>query len=315
MERRVILNTSSVNRYGYRVLTAGINIKPYLGNPILYWIHDLKKFPIGKIKDLKIDGDVLSGIPVFDCITEESRIVKAQWEAFTLNACSIGFLPLKENADPSQILKGQKYATVEESELLETSIVGVPANSEALALDFNFSKQPSLLPIHNQKSDEMDFKKIALILGLADTATEEQILQKIGELQNGENDAILQLGIEKGVVNDANKSIYTDAIAANSAQVKTYFLSIASAVATENVAPATPAAVTPNPTTPAAPTVRTLAQQVAQVRTLDAPPATTNERASWDYGKWKAEDAAGLRQLQLSKPSEYDKLVSAWVTT
>lgn len=78
--KRIVLSTSGVNRYGYRVLTSGIQLDRFLKNPVMFFGHSTRQFPIGRWTDVKIEGDVLSGIPVFDEVTEESKICKLLYE-------------------------------------------------------------------------------------------------------------------------------------------------------------------------------------------------------------------------------------------
>lgn len=39
MSKRIILSDSSLNRYGYRVLTEGINLEAFKKNPVMLYMH------------------------------------------------------------------------------------------------------------------------------------------------------------------------------------------------------------------------------------------------------------------------------------
>lgn len=97
-QKRIILSDSSLNRYGYRVLTAGLLLEAFIDNPVMLYGHfrdegsplwcDYKA--IGYWDDIKIEDDVLSAIPVFDKVDDLSKTIAAKYEAGTLRAASIG---------------------------------------------------------------------------------------------------------------------------------------------------------------------------------------------------------------------------------
>lgn len=139
--KRMVLTDESVNRYGYRVLTTGIsNLEQFRRNPVLLYMHyrddgyEGAYRAIGHWEDLQIEGNRLTGVPVFDCVDELSQTVAAKYEAGTLNAVSIGFMPLATSKETVDIIPGQTRATVTRWELLEASIVDIPANANAVRL-------------------------------------------------------------------------------------------------------------------------------------------------------------------------------------
>lgn len=141
-QKRIILSDSSLNRYGYRVLTSGLNIENYKKNPILLYMHFRDEGSpiwgnykaIGHIEDLQLNGDELSGIPVFDKVDDLSKEVAAKYEAGTFSAASIGIRIIATSANKDLLLPGQTRETVTESELMEVSIVDIPANANAVRL-------------------------------------------------------------------------------------------------------------------------------------------------------------------------------------
>ncbi|MGL4519596.1 MAG: HK97 family phage prohead protease [Phocaeicola sp.] len=141
-KKRVILSDSSLNRYGYRVLTEGMNIDFFLKNPVMLYMHlrdEGSKFwgdskAIGHWEDIKIEGDVLSAVPVFDMVDELSQTIAKKFEAGTFNAASVGIRILGTSSDKDKLVPGQRRETVTECELMEASIVDVPANANAVRL-------------------------------------------------------------------------------------------------------------------------------------------------------------------------------------
>lgn len=142
MSKRVILSDSSINSYGYRVLTSGVRLDRFKKNPIMLYMHmrdggsplwgNYKA--IGYWKDIKVEDDVLSAEPVFDMVDELSKEVAAKFEAGTFRAASIGIRVLGTSEDASVLLPGQTRATVVDCELREASIVDIPSNGNAVRL-------------------------------------------------------------------------------------------------------------------------------------------------------------------------------------
>jgi hypothetical protein len=204
MSKEIVLSTSKVNSYGFRVMTEGINLDQYRKNPILLWNHSRpyrgttdEVLPIGKIENLRIEGDQLIGTPVFDENDKFALKIKTKYETGIIRMSSIGFDVIETSEDPLLILQGQRRATVTKAKLVEVSLTDIGANDDALVLYkdghmVNLSKgdDKEIVPIltltaeiKNQNSNN-HMKIIALKLGLSETATEGEVLEKITELQN-----------------------------------------------------------------------------------------------------------------------------------
>ena len=142
MSKRVILSDSSINSYGYRVLTSGGRLDRFKKNPIMLYMHMRDEGSprwcnykaIGYWKDIQIEDDVLSAVPVFDKVDELSKEIAAKFEAGTFRAASIGIRVLGTSEDANVLLPGQTRASVVDWELLEASIVDIPSNGNAVRL-------------------------------------------------------------------------------------------------------------------------------------------------------------------------------------
>lgn len=149
-QKRIILSDSSLNRYGYRVLTEGLHIEAFKKNPIMLYMHFRdegtpywgESKAIGHWEDIQVNGDELSAIPVFDKVDDLSKTIAAKYEAGTYNAVSIGFRIIATSANKELLVSGQTRETITESELMEVSIVDVPGNSNAVRL---YDKSTSVL--------------------------------------------------------------------------------------------------------------------------------------------------------------------------
>lgn len=186
---RVRISNSSLNSYGTRVLTAGVDIEQYTRNPVLLYMHRRGEV-IGYMKDVKIEGDDITGEPVFDEVSEASKQYKQQWEKGSLKMVSPNFDIIELSDDPTHLLPGQTAVTISKSKLIEVSIVDIGGNDDNIRLTKDgiqlklSAGGDNALPLinNNQNRDEMDFKAIALKLGLPETATETDILTSIGVL-------------------------------------------------------------------------------------------------------------------------------------
>ena len=207
MAKEVIISTSRLNCYGFRVLTEGIDTDQYSKNPVLLWMHNRpmrgtvdEVLPIGRMENLRVEGDKLIGTPVFDMSDPFAKKIADKWEQGILKMASAGLAVLEESNAPEHIVEGQRFSTVTRSKLVEVSIVDIGANDDALALyrddklvdlkeESEITKTLAALlaeatnDVQPNKSSIMPLKDIALKLGLPDNATQEQIVAAIGGLQ------------------------------------------------------------------------------------------------------------------------------------
>lgn len=208
MAKRIVISDESVNSYGTWISTEGMDISQFEKNPVLLWMH-WRGVIIGCIKDIKKEGGRVTGEPYFDEVREESKQAKAQWEKGTLRMASAGLDVIEVSDAPEHVKPGQYRATVTRSKLTEVSMVDIGSNDNALPLVLSFQgkelklaagEESEYLPLlinNTQKSDEkMDFKAIALKLGLPESATENEILSAI-EVLLGYKTANEQLRQEK----------------------------------------------------------------------------------------------------------------------
>ncbi len=191
--KRVRISNESLNSYGTRVLTAGMNVDQYNRNPVLLYMHQRGQV-IGCVKDLRVEGDEVTGELVFDEATELSQRCKKQYEFGSLKMVSVGIDILELSEDPKLLVQGQTSPTIAKSKLFEVSLVDVGANDDAIVLQkdgkrIELGKDGGVeLPLlhninNNQKTKTMDQEKLALQLGLPKDADEATITAKLAKLQ------------------------------------------------------------------------------------------------------------------------------------
>lgn len=133
MGKRVRISNGSLNSYGTRVLTDGMDIEQYKRNPVLLYMHH-RGDVIGYMKDIRKEGDDVTGEPVFDEASELSQRCKSQWEFGSLKAVSAGLEIIEMSAEDKYLVVGQSSPTITKSRLFEVSIVDIGANDDALVL-------------------------------------------------------------------------------------------------------------------------------------------------------------------------------------
>lgn len=191
-EKRVRISNESLNCYGTRVLTSGMNVEQYNRNPVLLYMHERGQV-IGVVKDLKVEGGEVTGELVFDEATELSKRCKKQWEFGSLKMVSVGIDIVETSEDPKFLVAGQTAPTITKSKLFEVSLVDIGANDDAIALHkdgvrLTLGKDAAdvLPPLHiknNKKRKEMDQEKLALELGLPKDADESAISAALAKLK------------------------------------------------------------------------------------------------------------------------------------
>ncbi len=187
--KRVRITNDSLNSYGTRVLTAGMNVEQYQRNPVLLYMHERGNV-IGYVKDLKVADGEVTGELMFDEATELSVRCKKQYAFGSLKMVSAGLDILETSEEPELLVQGQTCPTITRSKLFEVSLVDIGANDDAIVLQKDGKKitlgkdsECPLPMLNNNNQKQMEQKQLALQLGLPETATEADINAKLGELK------------------------------------------------------------------------------------------------------------------------------------
>jgi HK97 family phage prohead protease len=122
---RAIASTDAVDRHGDIVRQSGWRLEPYRKNPIILFGHDHQQ-PIGRAVSVALEkGRLLVEIEFATGARAEE--IFGLVRSGVVRGISVGFLPLKHKMREDG--RGLEFT---EAELLEISIVSVPANPEAL---------------------------------------------------------------------------------------------------------------------------------------------------------------------------------------
>lgn len=119
---KVVFSTDAEDRHG-DVVKQNFDLKSFKKNPVLLDSHNYGSIEhiIGKVSKIT-QKPSLNGNIEFATMNPKGALAQAMADAGYINATSIGFIP-KEFDDKGNITK---------SELLEISVVSVPANAQAL---------------------------------------------------------------------------------------------------------------------------------------------------------------------------------------
>lgn len=126
------ISTASVDRMGDTIAVDGWKLDNYRKNPVVLWAHDSSSLPLARASKIWIEDNKLKADAQFtpSGMARFNDTVFDMLKGKFLNATSVGFQPLKYAfTDDPQRRFGIDFM---EQELLEFSIVCVPANQEAL---------------------------------------------------------------------------------------------------------------------------------------------------------------------------------------
>ena len=127
-----VISTASVDRMGDTIAVDGWKLDTYRKNPVVLWAHDASMLPIGKASNVRVEDGKLKARAEF-MPKEISGMSNAVFEMIRggfLSATSVGFAPIKYAFSEAADRKfGIDFI---EQELLEFSVVPIPANAEAL---------------------------------------------------------------------------------------------------------------------------------------------------------------------------------------
>lgn len=126
--RQFVISTQAVDRDNDTVSPTGWHLDNFRKNPVMLYAHDYTSLPIGKCTEVKVDSGKLVATATFADHPMAETVLRLVDGGF-LNATSVGFRPIRY-----EINEERRGLDFEEQELLEFSIVPVPANPEALII-------------------------------------------------------------------------------------------------------------------------------------------------------------------------------------
>jgi hypothetical protein len=134
IDRQYVLSDSSVNEYGFRLLTTGYQLEAFQKNPIGYYMHRRDDGIVLKWEDLHVEDDKIVGVPVINLSNVRGEQTCDEAENGFLNAASVGHIVVLEySTDKDMMLPGQTGPTITKWFNKECSLVDIPGNCNALS--------------------------------------------------------------------------------------------------------------------------------------------------------------------------------------
>lgn len=224
IDKEFLLTDDSVNCYGYRLLTSGLQLDRF-DPPIGFFMHNREQGVAVRWEDLTVRDNALYGKPVVD----DSRfpdLVKQIEDGF-YSAASVGHIvALSMSEDPALRIDGQTGPTVTEWFPRECSIVDIPGNYNAVAQSRLFDENNNVLMDLSDKQNHSIMTEKAITLealleiglpNLVAESTTEQAVQIIRDLvakaaRTATAEAALQ-SLQAQVVADKVNSVVDKALA------------------------------------------------------------------------------------------------------
>lgn len=293
----ILSDGTNINSRGYRVAIAGIRMERFTANPVMLKEHD-SSLVIGRWENWKKENNQLKAEPIFDTDDPEGKEIARKVNNNFLRCASIGIIPLRlEEMDGNLIMT--------ECELVEASIVSIPADSGAVRL-------------YNEKLEELSFDQVKINFNFNNKNNKNQMADVIFKLSNKTVESLkldadhTPKDVELAVA-EKDKEIDTlnAKLKAVEKQAQTDYLSNAvkagkiteaerlsfEKIAEKGCFDDVKAMVDAKAETAS----ETLADKVSKS-------TPTAGRETWDYLKWMKEDPKGLTKLKSENPKEFERL-------
>ncbi|MDR0581451.1 MAG: HK97 family phage prohead protease [Prevotellaceae bacterium] len=295
-QKKFILSSGDkANCYGFRLDLSGLDISRFTTNPVMLYMHDAGKV-IGRWDGVAVEDGKLTASAVFDTADMFSKDIAGKVERGFLRGCSIGIVIHKMRET-----KGEMVVT--SSELMEASIVSVPADADAVVLydanrkiisldEAKLNVQKLNQQLSNMEKEKFELPQTTLVsLGITGELTpqgvelavaekDRRIAELEAELQQQKDKAVeayLAAAVKAGKIKETDKPSFLKLAKTDLESVK----AIIDAKAEQASA--------------------SLAD-MTQKTTLAA------GREDWNYIKWMQEDPAGLKKLKADNPAAFERL-------
>src|SRR5215467_9374468 len=174
-----VMSDASVDRMGDIIEQDGWMLDNFKRNPVALFGHS-SGFPIGKWADVAIKGGKLTGrLELMPPASERLREIHAAIDAGVLRAVSVGFHPLEMEPLEDSKVGGLRFT---KQELVECSLVSVPANPNALSVarSIGISRDTQRLIFGELALDDQTVRR-GLSGGLADIPNRKPKAMNISE--------------------------------------------------------------------------------------------------------------------------------------
>ena len=201
INKEFVLSDSSVNVYGFRLLTSGYVMDEFVKNPIGYYMHVPDDGVLMRWEDVRLDGDRIIAMPSINMLHPRGERTATEIEEGFLNAASMGKIcvleyVLEDNPDDAEnpVLVATRWYNK------ECSIVDNPGNRNAMKVSLVDAdgKEINLADVRQAHVNDEIFKtaknmtritlpvtpELISLLGLDDGATADMVVDGIRRLHS-----------------------------------------------------------------------------------------------------------------------------------
>lgn len=179
----VVASSEAIDAYG-EIVVQDWDLKRYKANPVVLYGHNSWSLPIGHASDVRIeDGKLLATLNFVDARANPQA--EQVWQGIlqgSLRAVSVGF---RSKAAKSQSIGDRTVFVLSGNELIEISVVPIPANPEAVAFG---KKSLDLIRALAERTEPKEKKSmsilvtLAAVLGMSSTASEPEVIDNVKSL-------------------------------------------------------------------------------------------------------------------------------------
>lgn len=197
IDRQYVLSDSTINEYGFRLLTSGYQLDSFKKNPIGYYMHRREEGIVLKWDDLRVEDDKIVGTPVINLSNTKGQQICDEAENGFLNAASVGHIVVLEYSnDPDLMLPGQTGPTITRWYNKECSLVDIPGNCNALSRLYDAQENEinlvDIVPPVLKTLQPDTFRKLKGTLQLEEGVDEHTLVLKVADLVVRTNDLELE---------------------------------------------------------------------------------------------------------------------------
>ena len=195
IEKEFCFTDESVNVYGYRCLTSGLQLDEVKKNPIGYFMHNRDNGVVVKWEDFRVESSKVFAKPIINLSHPDGQSIADQVENGFLNGASAGKIVVLETSDDKDLMvPGQTKPTVTKWFPREISLVDIPGNYNALAKLFDINNNPLSLSDFSKAPSAKNTIKLSVdsdilnALKLNSNATQSDFSNAIQNLINKSNE-------------------------------------------------------------------------------------------------------------------------------
>jgi HK97 family phage prohead protease len=170
-KRTVIkIATDAVDRHGTIIEARGVDMDAYKRNPVVLFNHDYDRV-IGRAANIQVRGGSLVAEIEWDEEDDFAAGIARKMRQGFLNAASVGFL-VQSGQDDTE----RGAFVIDQSELVEFSIVAVPSNRDALVMSRDLKQQ-----VQDIRAELEALRRSAETSIAAEPAPEESAAQAVAD--------------------------------------------------------------------------------------------------------------------------------------